>query len=258
MTELIADGPVERYLDDLFNRLAGTGMAGRRAIAEAEDHLRESVAARMAAGATADDAERAAVAAFGSAESVSAALRATHRPIAALFRPAFVASWWIAIAASLAIGASGVALWISGRVLGSFWAAGDRHPVSAARCAQYLRLEPSSPDCYHAETAHHFFEMVRNRLAIGVLGLIAAVAWIALRKRFSADRPAAPLVGLLTAALAGVTAAGLLYMSVPYLGSVSVVGIGWKFTDGVAALVVAIVAAGWALARYRRPVVTTR
>src|SRR6185369_8784940 len=247
MTELIADGPVERYLDDLFNRLAGTGMAGRRAIAEAEDHLRESVAARMAAGATADDAERAAVAAFGSAESVSAALRAAHRPIAALFRPAFVASWWIAIAASLAIGASGVALWISGRVLGSFWAAGDRHPVSAARCAQYLRLEPSSPDCYHAETAHHFFEMVRNRLAIGVLGLIAAVAWIALRKRFTADRPAAPLVFLLTA--------GLLYMSVPYLGSVSVVGIGRKFADGVAALVVAIVAAGWALARYRRPVV---
>jgi hypothetical protein len=47
-------------------------------------------------------------------------------------------------------------------------------------------------------------------------------------------------------------------MSVPYLGSVSVVGIGWKFTDGVAALVVAMVAAGWALARYRRPIVTAR
>ena len=45
---------------------------------------------------------------------------------------------------------------------------------------------------------------------------------------------------------------------VPYLGSTSVVGIGWKFTDGVAALLVAILAAGWALVRYRRPAVTTR
>ena len=30
---------VDRYLDALFDRLAGTGAAGRRALAEAEDHL---------------------------------------------------------------------------------------------------------------------------------------------------------------------------------------------------------------------------
>jgi hypothetical protein len=43
-------GPVDRYLDDLFDALAGTGGAGRRALAEAEDHLRAATADRMADG----------------------------------------------------------------------------------------------------------------------------------------------------------------------------------------------------------------
>jgi hypothetical protein len=39
---------VDRYLDEMFDRLAGTGSAGRRALAETEDHLRASAAAGMA------------------------------------------------------------------------------------------------------------------------------------------------------------------------------------------------------------------
>ena len=31
---------IERYLDELFDQLAGTGAAGRRALMEAEYHLR--------------------------------------------------------------------------------------------------------------------------------------------------------------------------------------------------------------------------
>ena len=45
--ELLTDGPVERYLDALFDRLAGTGQAGRRSLVEAEDHLRAAAAAAL-------------------------------------------------------------------------------------------------------------------------------------------------------------------------------------------------------------------
>lgn len=66
---------IERYLDELFDRLAGTGGAGRRALAEAEDHLRAAAAAGMARGLAADRAELDAVARFGSPAVVAAAMR---------------------------------------------------------------------------------------------------------------------------------------------------------------------------------------
>jgi hypothetical protein len=69
---------VERYLDEMFDRLAGTGAAGRRALAETEDHLRLAVADGMSAGLSAADAEREAVARFGTPASVAAALRRAH------------------------------------------------------------------------------------------------------------------------------------------------------------------------------------
>lgn len=66
---------IERYLDELFDRLAGTGAAGRRALAEAEDHLRAAAAAGMARGLPADRAELDAVARFGSPAMVASAMR---------------------------------------------------------------------------------------------------------------------------------------------------------------------------------------
>ncbi len=38
------DGPVDAYLDELFDRLAGTGAAGWRALTEAQDHLAAAAA----------------------------------------------------------------------------------------------------------------------------------------------------------------------------------------------------------------------
>jgi len=54
----MAVSEVERYLDGMFDRLAGTGGAGRRALAEAEDHLRAAVADARAAGLPAGEAEQ--------------------------------------------------------------------------------------------------------------------------------------------------------------------------------------------------------
>jgi hypothetical protein len=71
-------GAVDRYLDTLFDRLAGTGSAGRRALAEAEDHLRAATAAAMDRGLSADEAEREAVTRFGPASLIARQVRHAH------------------------------------------------------------------------------------------------------------------------------------------------------------------------------------
>lgn len=68
---------IERYLDELFGRLAGQGATGRRVLAEAEDHLRTAAADAMARGLPADQAERDAVARFGPPAVVARTLRST-------------------------------------------------------------------------------------------------------------------------------------------------------------------------------------
>ena len=66
---------IERYLDELFDRMAGQGAAGRRALAEAEDHLRASAADAMARAVPADQAELDAIARFGSPAVVARKMR---------------------------------------------------------------------------------------------------------------------------------------------------------------------------------------
>jgi hypothetical protein len=70
---------VDRYLDELSDRLASTGAFGRRAVAEAEDHLRAAVADGMARNLSQGQAEREAIARFGSAASIARLLRRAHR-----------------------------------------------------------------------------------------------------------------------------------------------------------------------------------
>jgi hypothetical protein len=67
------------YLDELFDRLGGTGGAGRRALTEAEDHLRAAVAEGIASGLSQERAEHDAVARFGPAARIAGQLRRVHR-----------------------------------------------------------------------------------------------------------------------------------------------------------------------------------
>ena len=69
---------IEYYLDELFDRLAGQGAAGRRALAEAEDHLRSAAAAAVASGLPTDQAEHDAVTRFGSPAIVARKMRSAH------------------------------------------------------------------------------------------------------------------------------------------------------------------------------------
>lgn len=73
-----ADG-IDRYLDEMFDRLAGTGARGRRALAEAEDHLRAAVADAITRGLPVTQAEHDAVTRFGSPALIAGELRRTDR-----------------------------------------------------------------------------------------------------------------------------------------------------------------------------------
>jgi hypothetical protein len=167
-------GPLDRYLDDLFDRLAGTGAAGRRALAEAEDHLRAAADQGEALGLNRTDAERRAVTAFGSADGVAAELRAVHRPDAWL-RPAVAGAWLAGGLGLVAIGVSGLVAEVFGRAFGPEFVAGDGPGVTytAARCAEYLRLFPGAGGCAGAAAMDHWGEVVQYRVLAGVLGLLA-------------------------------------------------------------------------------------
>jgi hypothetical protein len=63
-------GPMEEYLDQLRASLPTRPGETSRILAEAEDHLRETVAAGLAAGLTEVEAQEAAISAFGSVRAV--------------------------------------------------------------------------------------------------------------------------------------------------------------------------------------------
>jgi hypothetical protein len=66
---------IERYLDELSGRLAGTGAAGMRVLIEAESHLYAAAADAMARGLPEDQAEHEAVSRFGPPALVARRLR---------------------------------------------------------------------------------------------------------------------------------------------------------------------------------------
>jgi hypothetical protein len=70
---------IEWYLDELFDQLAGTGAAGRRALVEAEYHLRATAADAMARGLPEDQAGHEAVSRFGPPALVARTLRSAGR-----------------------------------------------------------------------------------------------------------------------------------------------------------------------------------
>lgn len=92
---------IERYLDELFDQLAGTGAAGRRALMEAEYHLRAVAADAMTRGLPEDQAEHEAVSRFGPPALVARKLRSAGR----LNRAASTA-WLLAGLAACGLGAA--------------------------------------------------------------------------------------------------------------------------------------------------------
>ncbi|HEX5497063.1 MAG TPA: permease prefix domain 1-containing protein [Mycobacteriales bacterium] len=212
------DGPVEAYLDRMFDLLAGSGGTGRRALAEVEAHLSEAVGEAQAGGASRIEAERLAVRRFGPVQTVAAGLLAARRGgFGALLRRVFATAWLVGGAGMVVIGLSAAPVWAVGRFLGRDLVAPDPPEAhyTAARCAELFEYFPHAGSCRAASISHHFDEQVRNRVAAGVLGLLVLAAfwlirrsnrrWLA-RFRGLIEVPPTPVVVAVAATAFGVVA----------------------------------------------------
>jgi hypothetical protein len=243
------DDPIERHLDELFNQLSGTGHTGRRALAEAEDHLRAAAADGVKAGLSEVEAARQAVARFGDPARIAASLRANsfRSTLAVLLSGA----WLMGAIGLIAIGVSGLLAEVFGRAFSPNFVSGDSFGVTytSERCADYFEYFPNAASCANAAELHHWGEVVETRVAAGILGLLALGVYL-LARRFT-RLPAPPpgpfaLVAFALFALAGVALTFPVILEAAFGGSA---GLGANLSGGIIALIAATAIASIALKR---------
>jgi hypothetical protein len=180
-----AEDAVEEYLDRLLVELRGRGRDVRRILAEVEGHLHDAMEAAMAEGLSVEDAERRALARFGSPAAVARrfARRPGRLPPAPVLREVAFVLVLLSGIRLVAIGASGGLAAGMGAAFGKDFVSGDANGVTytPARCATFLEYHPSTT-CEQAAVAHHFDEIVFYRLAAGVLGLAVLAGCAVLRR----------------------------------------------------------------------------
>jgi hypothetical protein len=180
-----AAGPVEEYLDRMFDLLAGSGGTGRRALAEVEAHLTEAVDAELTGGADRAEAEQRAVARFGPARTVASGLLAAGRAgIGSMLRRVLAACWLVGGVGLVVVGLTAAPVWAVGRLFGRDLVAPDAPGVhyTAARCAELFEYFPHADSCRAASISHHFTEEIRNRVAAGVLGVVVLAGFWLVRR----------------------------------------------------------------------------
>ena len=196
-------GAVERYLDEMFDRLAGTGPGGRRMLAETESHLLDAVEDGRARGLTDEDAEKEAVARFG---AVGEVVRDTRDVRGMLFPLIFAAGigmlWW---------GGSGVVAWLLTWPWTRLLIETDRFGHQPDVCERpwiargadcftqyrdYLDLVPGSGD-----------RDTYPWVALG--GVLLLIAWRLLRRTATPVKPIAVVFGLAALVLTGYGVTGL-------------------------------------------------
>jgi hypothetical protein len=253
MTEPLPDGPVERHLDDLFDRLAGTGGVGRRTLAEADDHLRATIAEGVAAGRGQLEAEQAAVERFGDNGPTAAEIKAVHYGPSVWLRPAFVGCWVAGGVGLVVVGFSGLLAELFGHLYGPAFVAGDAPGVTytADRCADYFEYFPHAASCAAAAAEHHWGEVVTGRVAVGVVGLLALLVLWSVRATsrlgsaaWTPPRLAVTVPLAVAFVLAGVGFTGISLMQ---LGFHDTDMVGTNLASGLVSLVAAL--ACWALTR---------
>jgi hypothetical protein len=228
------ESEVERYLDDMFDRLAHTGGAGRRALAETEDHLRAAVADGMTRGLPAGQAEHEAVARFGPAGRIARQMRSAGRggrigrPVSNALLLAGIALAGLGV--SYLAAASGSVLW---------------HPD----CSSFL-----TQDCYLTQTTHQVAGTGTMFLVLGVALLLSRLlAARATGLAVSARNTA--LCAAAWCALAG--AVSYADTAAPYSGGRLdlwwLAGLKAPLLAGGVTIAAALAAAAWSLARSHRP-----
>jgi HAAS len=254
---LLPDGPAARYLDDLADRLPGSGRSMRRTLAEVEDHLAEAAAAEQGPGVDQETAEAAAVARFGAPSEIASQLNRVEgwRLSRDVVRQLVSVCLFVGAVGMLAIGASSVLAVAARAAFGMpFVSDADGVTYTAARCADFREYHPEASTCEAAATLHHYDEVISYRLAAGVLGLVVLLGWVLVthrrRRATGSAWPALPpgFAATVGAALSGICAIALLGTGLGQLATSDSNGVGGSLSAG---LLAATVFVGFAVALWR-------
>ena len=196
-------------------------------VAEAGDHLRETVAVGLAAGMTEREAQEAAISAFGSVRAVVRAHESTPgrlvkgRTAAAVLGDMFLAAWKLAGLGLVAVGASGLVVALMNATLGRVFTgqAPARVRFPAADCAYWMRLWPGAPTCGAAHMLEASSDAVVLRVAAGIVGVALVEAYAILRyvQQRRGWGPAVLLAGYFPALATCVFGAGALWLALAQL-----------------------------------------
>ncbi|WP_439902592.1 hypothetical protein [Microbacterium azadirachtae] len=237
---------IDRYVAGLADRL-GAGRDTWRLLAETDAHLRDAQAALQAQGMAADAAADSAVERFGDPAVVAKAPSPRRRALGL-----FSGAWLVVALGLVVIGISGLVSWALEAFLGPAFLAGDVNGVTytAARCADFLGFFPGAGSCAAAAAMHHSEEIVSERLAAGVLGLLLLLVWLLVRSIRGAvpiardDRRLlliASAVAYLGVGMVGF-GSGVLSVLLDLARGLAVAGVGVRLSDGAIALVAGVVA----------------
>ncbi|MDQ4215700.1 permease prefix domain 1-containing protein [Microbacterium capsulatum] len=237
---------IDRYLEQLADRL-GAGQDTWRLLAETDGHLRDAQAALQEKGMTKDEAAETAVQRFGDPATVARA-RSPRRRVLGLF-----SGLWLVVALGfVVVGVSGLVSWAMEAIAGPAFLAGDTNGVTytAARCGDFLGFFPQAGSCAAAAAMHHSDEIVSERLAAGVLGLLLLLGWLLVR-RIRGARPIAredrrmlliaSAVAYLGVGLVGF-GSGALSVLLDIVRGLAIAGVGVRLSDGAIALLAGVVA----------------
>lgn len=235
---------IEQYLDELADALIASPRRARRILAETQDHLQTARQSLIDGGMAPEDAEAEALRRFGSPAVVARGFR-RNTPLTSLpFIEALGTSLLGLVAIGfIAIGLSGVLSLAIGSLAGKDFIAGDLPGVTytAERCNDFFGFHPEAGDCATAATAHHYDEVVYQRLDVGIVGLMALVAYFAMRRlRRPRYMPStfAPTIGAAVFSLAG---AGFTLMSIGQTVTGGSDGAGAFLSAGLVSLAIAAV-----------------
>ena len=243
--DLLPDGPVARYLDDLAERLPGGGGSVRRTLAEVEDHLAEATRAELGPGVDREAAEAAAVARFGAPDGIARELSRVDgwRLSRDVVRQLVSVCVFVGAVGMLAFGASSVLAVAARAAWGMPFVSGDPSGVTytAARCADFHEYHPEASTCEVAATLHHYDEVMASRLLAGAVGLVVLLGWALLtsrrRRTTGTAWPALPdgFAATVGGALSGVVAIAMLGQGLGQLVAHDTGGAGALLSAGVVA-----------------------
>jgi hypothetical protein len=256
----MSTAPGDRTPPDLIGEYLAELRASLRAapgetgpiMTEAEDHLRDNVAAGLAGGLTEREAQEAAISAFGSVRAVVRAHESVPghllkgRATAAVLGDMFLAAWKLGSLGLVAVGVSGLVVALMNVTLGRAFTgqapAGAR--FSPADCAYWMRAWPSAPTCGVAHMLEASSDAVILRIAAGIVGVALLEAYVIARYvlRRRGLGPAVLLAGYFPILAACVFGAGALSLAVSQLAGFAVnQGPGTHLSGAIVAAAVAIV-----------------